>query len=420
MSNDKKQAVLLIHGIGEQRPMDTLRGFVETVWTSDKGVQHQHAIPGVFSKPDQISGSFELRRLTTTKNKNEVYTDFFELYWAHLMEGTTLDQVLAWTKKLLWRWPWKVPRRLLTAWFLLVVFILVIAFFALQTVLPEDLRVLTYPRWFTALLSVFVSGIAVPIINNIIGDAARYLTPAPINIKRRQEIRTYGVEILEKLHKSKAYDRIILIGHSLGSMIGYDILTFAWSLYNEKGDKSKPHPVLDSLERAVEADEMDIYTYQKEQRKLQQELFQDGNPWLVTDFITLGSPLTHADLLLAEDKKDLEKKQAEKEIPTCPPVLESGKFSYPHGKTQRTLHHAAVFGPTRWTNLYFPARGLIFGDLIGGPLKDLFGWGVNDLALKTKIRGGLFSHSYYWRQEKGKETARYIQILREAINLLDS
>jgi len=36
MLKDKKQAVLLIHGIGEQRPMDTLRGFVETVWTSDE------------------------------------------------------------------------------------------------------------------------------------------------------------------------------------------------------------------------------------------------------------------------------------------------------------------------------------------------------------------------------------------------
>ena len=37
-----KQAVLLIHGIGEQRPMDTLRGFVDTVWTSDASQQRQH------------------------------------------------------------------------------------------------------------------------------------------------------------------------------------------------------------------------------------------------------------------------------------------------------------------------------------------------------------------------------------------
>jgi hypothetical protein len=35
MADDKqgkgRQAVLLIHGIGEQKPMDTLRGFVDAV-----------------------------------------------------------------------------------------------------------------------------------------------------------------------------------------------------------------------------------------------------------------------------------------------------------------------------------------------------------------------------------------------------
>ncbi len=28
----KKQAVILVHGMGEQVPMETLRGFVETMW----------------------------------------------------------------------------------------------------------------------------------------------------------------------------------------------------------------------------------------------------------------------------------------------------------------------------------------------------------------------------------------------------
>ena len=31
-----KQAVLLIHGIGEQRPMETLRAFVDEVWSQDR------------------------------------------------------------------------------------------------------------------------------------------------------------------------------------------------------------------------------------------------------------------------------------------------------------------------------------------------------------------------------------------------
>ena len=30
-----KQAVVVIHGIGEQRPMDTLRGFVEAMIPTD-------------------------------------------------------------------------------------------------------------------------------------------------------------------------------------------------------------------------------------------------------------------------------------------------------------------------------------------------------------------------------------------------
>src|SRR4051812_28248313 len=99
----EKQAVLLIHGIGEQRPMDTLRGFVDTVWTSDTQIHHPFvADPSAFwSKPDRISGSFELRCLTTPKNRGELRTDFFEFYWAHLMQGTTWAQVTAWIQMLL-------------------------------------------------------------------------------------------------------------------------------------------------------------------------------------------------------------------------------------------------------------------------------------------------------------------------------
>ena len=45
-------------------------GFVDAVWITDDAIHHKHAITGIFSKPDKISGNFELRRLTTTKNKS--------------------------------------------------------------------------------------------------------------------------------------------------------------------------------------------------------------------------------------------------------------------------------------------------------------------------------------------------------------
>jgi len=212
----------------------------------------------------------------------------------------------------------------------------------------------------------------------------------------------------------------VVVGHSLGSVIGYDILTFAWSLFNEEGDKTKPHPELNEIEESIKEGVLDCCVYQTKQKKLWRELSQNGNPWLVTDFITLGSPLAHADILIGEDLQDLKSKQSQRELPTCPPVLESGKFSFPTKDDQRVLHHAAVFGPTRWTNLYFPARGLIFGDLIGGPLQGLFSWGICDREVKTSLRGGLLSHSFYWKQKKGQETASHIAILRASLNLLDN
>src|SRR5262245_47191859 len=110
-----RQAVLLIHGIGEQRPMDTLRGFVDTVWSKDKGIHNPHAtVPdAVWSKPYELSEEFELRRLTTPDNRAHIRTDFFEFYWAHLMDGTQVGHVVAWARSLLLRSPGKVPGHLM-------------------------------------------------------------------------------------------------------------------------------------------------------------------------------------------------------------------------------------------------------------------------------------------------------------------
>ena len=69
-----RQAILLIHGIGEQRPMSTLRNFVTALVGN-----------GFRSKPDDLSKSFELRRLTYEVEKDDVIylTCFFECYWAY-------------------------------------------------------------------------------------------------------------------------------------------------------------------------------------------------------------------------------------------------------------------------------------------------------------------------------------------------
>src|SRR5215472_15668723 len=69
-SHAAMQAVVVIHGMGEQRPMDTIKSFVQAVWESDpvitaNGLPH----PGqVWNKPDPRTGSLELRRITTRES----------------------------------------------------------------------------------------------------------------------------------------------------------------------------------------------------------------------------------------------------------------------------------------------------------------------------------------------------------------
>jgi len=416
-----RQAVLLIHGVGEPRPMQALRGFVDAVWKSDESVHHEYSVATVWSKPDTVSKSFELRRLTTGQNKSHVVTDFFELYWAHLMPGTTLGHVLSWARILLVRWPWKVPRALLGVWLLLVVAALAAGFLLLQSVLPEEYVVLAIPKWASGLAGALLTALVIPVINNVVGDAARYLNAAPSNIQRRHEIRVNGVKVLEELHRSGHYERIIVVGQGLGSVIAYDILTYAWALHYRERDEEKPWPLgaQNDLEQMAVAGDIQVDEYQKRQREYLSELQSGGNTWLVTDLLTLGCPLAHAAILLADDRADLERKKDDRELPTCPPVLEDERFSFPPKSKTRVPHHAAVFGPTRWTNLYFPAWLIFWGDIIGGPLRGVFGEGIRDVPVRTSQRLGLFSHTLYWTQPRESETAEHIEKLRRALDLLD-
>ena len=262
-----KQAVILIHGIGEQRPMDTLRSFVKTVWETDTSMHHPYAILGTFSKPDDISESFELRRLTTTKNSKDVRTDFFEFYWAHLMEGNKISHVLAWLKRLVFKLPWKLPKPLIAVWFFIVLSGLGVIYLMFNQTLPEGAQLFGEKTFFSAILGLVLLPLLVGLIENIVGDAARYLDPSPKNIKTRQEIRTKGVNILKKMHESGEYDRIILVGHSLGSIIAYDILTYAWQQYNSGIPKNMELLELDKMEELLSSGNTDTELYRDLQHR---------------------------------------------------------------------------------------------------------------------------------------------------------
>jgi hypothetical protein len=385
----------------------------------------------MWSKPDTVSDSFELRRLTTPKNSAGIRTDFFEFYWQHLMDGTTYGHVIGWVSTLLLRRWRRVPPQLKASYvalWLLTIAIVTLALYAAVATASDEPPV---SPWLSAVLSVALVPLAGAVIRGTIGDAARYLHPAPANVQCRHAIRQAGISVLTALHERKAYDRIIVAGHSLGSVIGYDILTHAWPKYNEV-EPSGPAPsiaALDALEALAGSQAASVEEIHAAQRAYFAELTGNSCAWRVTDFLTLGSPLAHAEVLLARDRADLEARQGDRELPTSLPTLEhtteqhqpTARFSFAaRPKGFRIPHHAAVFGPTRWTNIYFPNRFIVYGDLIGGPLRGMFGRGVRDLAVTTTQRLGLLSHTLYWKYGSETATPPHIETLRAALDLLDT
>jgi hypothetical protein len=81
------------------------------------------------------------------------------------------------------------------------------------------------------------------------------------------------------------------------------------------------------------------------------------------------------------------------------------------------MHHAAPFAVVRWTNLFDRAWWVFNGDIIGGPMRENFGSGIEDrdLAAVDKPSVG-FSHTRYWMPT---QSPTRLMELRRAVNLLD-
>ncbi len=255
----------------------------------------------------------------------------------------------------------------------------------------------------------------------------------------RREIRKLGVDRLVNLHAAQGfggspkYDRIVVIAHSLGTVIAYDVLRAYWSqVAKSLGD---PHKLKCGKDQDA-AKDIGKPAWRSRARNLVRELAAAKSPrWIVSDFITLGSPLSMAEFLLAEGRnaRELEDsfkiKQTERELPKAPADIldKDGRLAFAFGNG-RLFHHAALFSLTRWSNLYFPVKAIFWGDLVGGPVGDrnanaLFGQGVRDvpLSLAGVPGGGFGAHVHYWSKPSAKagSTSCYLRALREAVNLLD-
>lgn len=439
-----RQAVVVIHGIGEQRPGKTIEGFIDAILANENASENasdggshtaNHAAANVTSHPFRDAHGSDTRRYRAAEQlidgQRRPETDFFEYYWAHHVGGTGLTQVLAWIAGLLLRNPFRMQRSTrsiwLSGWLGLILLLSSIPAYLWIPAVGGTLVILSIG-------GIILLGLAVGwFLRHFVGDAARYLGSAPPNVSLRQTIRTEGVGLLRRLHMSHDYDRIIVVGHSLGTVVGYDMVRHYWAEVNDT-HRSPATPASTALDDYLTAasplglealglgasdpgsanpDQLRA-DYQDAQRRLWTEQRQNGNDWLITDFVTLGSPLAHAQLLLSEGDTDFQKRKARLELPTCPPspgvrtdaqgertraIYEDGNYRVSGATASiKLLNKGAPFAPTRWSNLYY--KGRFSGDPVGGPLADAFGSGIVDIAVnpgKNPMFWWLLGHPKYAR-----------------------
>src|SRR5262245_52098654 len=350
------QAVVVIHGMGEQRPMDTIKAFVKAVWETDAVITANN-LPHpsqVWSKPDVRTGSLELRRITTRESipsasfPHGVRTDFYELYWADLTAGSTWDQFTGWVRGLLFRPLSRVPPDVRLAWVALwIATLAVIALAGLAAVPADTWRKigadwLAEWHWLLALVAAALATWLHKTATATFGRVVRYTQADPTNIAARQAVRERGLKLMSSLHEGNYYKRIIIVSHSLGTMLAHDLLSYFWAQREAPRRIAETSPEFDALcelERAAAAVELNptaavLDQYYEAQRRLRVALAARPAPtahdpqarpdprWLITDFVTLGSPLAHAEFLIAASAEDLARRKFERELPQSPPLRE--------------------------------------------------------------------------------------------------
>lgn len=430
----RRQAVVIVHGMGEQRPGDTLNGFINAGLALDGPVSRRF----YYSRPDTVSDSFEARRFLSPRSGERPQTEFFEYHWAHLMQGNRLDDLWPTFRRMLLTDPRRVPSGLLLVW---VLFWLLIVGAAWATIwgplsgLPiiadgpaVVLQALVGAGATAALLSYLASRVLAPGITKSFVDVVRYLDTSPRSYEVRRQIRKGFIDLLTNLHDrtlsgKPRYQRIIIVAHSLGSYIAYDGISYLWGQMNHKTSGKAGLDGLAEVEQAA-ADlpesprrpaggqpATELAGYRAAQRRLWQGLRDCRNPWRITDLVTVGSPMYFADRLYTRNRSSFRQKMRRGELPTCPPIPDPDPQPAPDRELardpqvveeamatdttiprftwrwkRRVLHESAPFAVVRWTNLWFPHRfGL--GDWFGGPLSRLYGRGIQDVEVRGNTRG---------------------------------
>lgn len=454
-----RTAVVIVHGMGEHRPLDTLNGFIDAGLPAVAGTRR------FYSRPDGVTESYESRRYLAPRHPEhgvepELYaqTEFFEYHWAYLMQGNELGDLWSTVRKFLLLRVGYVPAGLFVVWVLawLLIAAVVWAFIwgplsnldlAEGTFFELALEVLLGGGIAAFVVGWLVTGPLKTWITSSFVDVVRYLDTSPRSYAVRRDIREGIIKLLDGLTMSDRYDRIVIVAHSLGSYIAYDAISYLWGQYNTRYAELPAQTANDGQSpaglRELEEAAQDLLAaegtpeegrfrdaFRDAQRDLWIGLRLDGNPWLITDLITLGSPMYFADRLYTRDYDDFAQRVERWELPTNPPQDEGADynninhttrwFSWKHESGRRMLYHGAPFAVTRWTNMWFPAHRGFFGDWFGGSLAPLYGPGITDIALlgnRPKSRWPALAHAMYFAFPNDVSEGSVTAQLRAAMDL---
>lgn len=422
--SDKAQAVIFIHGIGEQFPMDNLRLLAKAVHKELQAKDESEKDAKLRSKPDHFSDILEARVLSLSETPNRPRTDFFEYYWAHKSPSKSIMDTLSWIYKIFLTGKTDFPKRLTSAINFAKLLLLLVFTLLLVLLLLGYLDIVGVVLQKSAIYGLLFSGVAFLIrfyFVNYLGDASNYLSFKPANIEARNEIIKEGMDFYNSLVDSEMYDRVIIIGHSLGSIIGYDIITNLWEVnYTKiaKGDSEFEQERLTTLNSIIQGEKNETgKTYQELQFDTFKEYTKYLDKWLISDFISLGAPISYIDFLTI-GSVPFDELITNEEIHLSPPVLDSSTgdifFNRPYhikGKKEifNLITKTSSFAIIRWTNIFFKkdfiggkAKRLFDKDFIEGKTKRLIDKGVKDVPIPNGRNWFPLNpkgHSNYWQEE---------------------
>ncbi len=249
-----RTAFIIIHGIGEQIPYETVDYFAQNLVKHFEVQSLPIMLEHLIAKRRLPSGSPWIEsfvRLTPPEFPADDFIDIHEYYWAADTENKiSVSEVLQWAEQTLegtivfysrkenqsklddilkeknWNSFFKYRLRWLTI------------FLRLFKIIYPWLRLIVCA--FLLLLSPFLQGkflqpawelsrkLITPLLVNLVGDVAIYTTTAvksPYH-KIRKQILAESLTLLKAILKDKSanYDQVIIAGHSLGSCIAYDTL----------------------------------------------------------------------------------------------------------------------------------------------------------------------------------------------------